>query len=79
MTDLKVDGKHGRKALSEKLGSRAPLSLGCLPFYDFYYNLNFIPAGKDRKLEWYFLGSYANVRDHYEGILQVHLCFYMLG
>ena len=60
-------------------GKQSTPSLGCLPFYNFYYNLNFIPAGKDRKLEWYFLGSCANVRDHYEGILQVHLCFYMLG
>lgn len=51
----------------------------CLPFYDFYYNLNFIPAGKDRKLERYLLGSYANGRDHYEDILQVHLCFCVLG
>ena len=51
----------------------------CLPLYDFYYHLNFIPAGKDRKLEQCLLGSYANVRGHYEGILQVHLCFCVLG
>lgn len=66
-------GAFGQTTLSEKLEAESPK---CLPFYDFYCDPIFSLAGMPRKLEGWMLGSYTNIRDHYEGILQAYLCSY---